>query len=259
MKELTLEERKQILLDILKDFHEMCEKNNLIYYLAYGSLLGAVRHNGYIPWDDDVDVWMPIEDIEKLRQLKLDGYYYWDCKKDKNYPLSFGKFQKNDTLIIEETYSFSNLQMGINIDIFPLYRGEKKKVKETYKEYRKLSNNYIYKSYKPIKGDNIFKNTLKYLMHISKNFIIFNKNANSIRDLSKSCLNNNMDCVYTTDEFENIIFDKNYFNNRIKHKFENLDLYIPERYHEILTLVYDDYMTPPKNTGSTHKVKSYIL
>lgn len=67
-------------LNLLKKFKEVCEKNNLKFYLTYGSLLGAIRHNGYIPWDDDIDIAMPREDYDKLKEIAAkefeDPYFY---------------------------------------------------------------------------------------------------------------------------------------------------------------------------------------
>lgn len=259
MKELTLDERKIALLEVLKKFHEICEENNLTYYLSGGTLLGAIRHKGFIPWDDDVDVWMPIEDLEKLNTLTFDGYYYWDCAKDKKYPLTYGRFQKNGTLVKEGVCSFSSIELGINIDVFALYEGEKRKIESISKEYHKLSRNYRLKSYVAIKGENPIKNAIKKILHFSKFYVNFNENALRLRNLLKRCSSSNNDCIFHAEEYAQFIFEKNYFKERTKCKFENLELYIPNGYHEILTTMYGDYMTPPKNKDSKHRTRSYIL
>ena len=79
MKKITLEESKRLQLDILDAFDAFCQKNELRYMLAYGTLLGAVRHKGFIPWDDDIDLYMPIEDYRKmadiLNQKQNNGFF----------------------------------------------------------------------------------------------------------------------------------------------------------------------------------------
>ena len=72
MKKMTLEEIQSVSLDILKDVHAFCVRNDIHYSLAYGTLIGAIRHKGFIPWDDDVDVVLPRPDYEKLCSLNID-------------------------------------------------------------------------------------------------------------------------------------------------------------------------------------------
>ena len=72
-------EMKQMMLDIMQDIHDFCEKNGLRYYLAFGTMIGAVRHKGFIPWDDDIDLWMPRPDYDRLRkEFQADGLYLVD-------------------------------------------------------------------------------------------------------------------------------------------------------------------------------------
>ena len=119
-KELSLEEKKKILVSILSEVHNFCDENNLKYFLPGGTLIGAVRHKGFIPWDDDIDIYMPRNDYEKFLcefnkeseryqviSLKTDGYY-----------LPFGKVIDTKTVLIENVDS--DYKMGIYLDIFPL-------------------------------------------------------------------------------------------------------------------------------------------
>ncbi|KXB74135.1 hypothetical protein HMPREF1860_02125 [Prevotella amnii] len=108
------------LLSLFKEFTLFCKKNNLTYYAAYGTAIGAVRHHGIIPWDDDVDVWMPRKDYEKLLKLKttlLKTNYEIINIENKGYYLYFAKFCNRNTSIIERE---GEPNIGLYIDIFPL-------------------------------------------------------------------------------------------------------------------------------------------
>ena len=125
MTPLNLQEIKQIELDILKSYANFCKKNNLTYFLCGGTLLGAVRHKGFIPWDDDIDVFMPRPDFERFVQLTkengieahYDSCFYRDTKINVAYP--FVKIVDNRTKVVEKTKNEKNL-MGIWIDVFPI-------------------------------------------------------------------------------------------------------------------------------------------
>lgn len=128
MKKIKLEEQKKIELEILDDVTNFCERHGLRYFLAYGTLLGAIRHKGYIPWDDDIDIHMPRPDYEKF--LKL---YNKEQKSNKaiapelnsEYRVPFAKVYREGTIIKE--FHFKPNAFGVYIDIFPLdgYAGEK--------------------------------------------------------------------------------------------------------------------------------------
>lgn len=121
MIELSLDEIKKIQLEILEDVSRFCDENDIQYTLYFGSLLGAVRHGGYIPWDDDIDLAMPRVDYEKFirsfcessTQYKIINY---DFKK--RIYAQYAKISRNDTVLIEDANY--NYELGINIDVFPI-------------------------------------------------------------------------------------------------------------------------------------------
>lgn len=123
MKEISYEKSKKIILDILLEFHRFCRKENLRYSLYAGTLIGALRHQGFIPWDDDIDVLMPREDYERLfcvypasqhpEYLKLN-----DSRTTKGYFYPFMKLEDTRTLMIGK--GKEKFRMGLHIDIFPL-------------------------------------------------------------------------------------------------------------------------------------------
>lgn len=111
-------------LEILNEFVRVCERHNLRYFLVGGTLLGAVRHQGFIPWDDDIDVGMLREDYEKfskIAQVELsEQYFYQSPQTDPHYFLTYNKIRKHGTQVYEERFRNSNFHKGVFIDIFPL-------------------------------------------------------------------------------------------------------------------------------------------
>ena len=191
MRQITLQEIKDIQLDILKDVDSFCEKNNIRYYLAGGTLLGAIRHKGFIPWDDDIDIIMPRPDYIKFIQ----GY---ENECDKNYKLTsidnnkqhlytFAKIFDMRTLKIEDSISYNNKNMdGIGIDIFPM-DGLPQNIESSNKLFakqKKWFRLYSLSVHKFMWSKNIFKSFIKCVVQIPfkvighKWFIhIINKNS----------------------------------------------------------------------------------
>jgi len=122
----TLKEAQSIMLDILIEFDKICKKYNLTYWLDYGTLLGAVRHKGFIPWDDDLDVAMPRDDYNKFLKIAKhelgDKYFLQNKDTDKNIYIHFSKIRDLNSLYIEKNEKSKDVKysQGIYIDIFPV-------------------------------------------------------------------------------------------------------------------------------------------
>lgn len=144
---INLEEVKKIELNILIDFANFCNSNNLKYYLGYGTLLGAMRHKGFIPWDDDIDVLMPRADYNRFIELtgynpiktNLETRLYRDCTHPNIYP--FAKVIDISTTVFEKGKSKKNIS-GLWIDIFPLdgYPQDTSKAHNLFSKYSTLRN-----------------------------------------------------------------------------------------------------------------------
>lgn len=118
LKEISTEELKQLQLDILLEVDKYCMSNNLTYSLAYGTLLGAVRHGGYIPWDDDIDIMMPRKDYEHLlSSFKHKRYKPISNDIDNSFFLPYAKIYDDETILIEQGIKS---HYGVNIDVFPI-------------------------------------------------------------------------------------------------------------------------------------------
>lgn len=120
-KTIDIKELKKIQLGLLNALDDYCVQNDLTYYLAYGTLIGAIRHKGYIPWDDDIDVMMPREDYNKFIANFNNDKHASNVKAisheiDTDYYLSFAKLINKSTVMQEEVNS--DYQIGVYIDVF---------------------------------------------------------------------------------------------------------------------------------------------
>lgn len=122
-KDIQLEEMKQIELRVLKQIRAICEEQGWRYFLVGGTLLGAVRHKGFIPWDDDIDIGMPRADYEKFIDycISHDVPFKVMCNRSENkYGYLYAKAMAPDTVLLEESSNRYNVEQGIFVDIFPV-------------------------------------------------------------------------------------------------------------------------------------------
>ncbi len=244
MKQETLTRLHQEQVKILDIIHKFCVDNNLKYYLIGGTLLGAVRHKGFIPWDDDIDIGMPRKDYERLLKtitpyLK-DKYFLQTCYTDKWYGRSFAKIRINNTIFLEQNdCHVENRHHGIFLDIFPL-DDTSLKISKWNIFKRKLAN--FIDSYIVCRRGNIkIKGFKKLLALFPMNYLLKQRDR-----LYKG----NGDCYYLSF-FGSIPKDK--FDNAVLLSFEGKEYYAPIDFDYVLTTQYGDYMTlPPIEKRVTH-------
>lgn len=267
MKELTLQELKEIEFDILKMFDSFCKENGIRYFLAYGTLLGAIRYKHFIPWDDDVDVLVPREDYSKVLTLFQDSekYRLFAFEKDQSYLFPFAKICDMTTKKDEFGYK-STIDLGVDIDIFPLdnWDDDLEKAKKEAKYIKKnMSGLGLSKRTKPDS-----RTPLKWIVKAvrmtyskmlgSKYFLKKILNASNRPEQKGSrYVGCKVWCVYGARG----IVPAEAFAETIEIEFEGQRFPAPAGYDTYLTCLYGDYLPePPKEKQKTHHgFKAYRL
>lgn len=147
MTELTLKELQNEELKILKDVHQFCKKNNLRYSLYGGTLIGALRHKGFIPWDDDIDIIMPRPDYDRFcREFQSENYKVADMRKEKQYMLGFARVYDEQRTVMTSTVPWISKEVGVWIDIFPAdgLPNDKNEIELIYKKAIQLRKKMLF-------------------------------------------------------------------------------------------------------------------
>ena len=254
-----IREIQQMELGIMEYIHEVCQKIGVKYFLAYGSLIGAVRHKGFIPWDDDMDICMLREDYEKLQDYLIahpdNRYEVMSYKNNLNYVYPFMKVQDNQTYLLEEDVRIDS-NMGIYVDIFPVdgYEDDsvfKDKMTRLIKK-RQLSC-YTFKGITNTKS--LLNSLIRYISVIIFYFTNTNKYIRGIDELAQSRKVNDYELVdyLIYKDMNKPVWKREWLKQTIMGVFEGKEFMIPKNYHEILTSDYGDYMQlPPVDLRFSH-------
>lgn len=254
LKELQKEELK-----ILKIFIKICKENKLKYFLVGGSAIGAMRHGGFIPWDDDIDVAMPREDYDKfmeIAQAKLPKHLFLQTTDtEKNYNLNFNKIRNSKTTFIEESNLKVDMNQGIFIDIFPLdgIGNESEEIKKSYRKYRVLHEKFRYKlGQQPKEGLRNKIRNIYYFLITSFDYLF--KNIKTVKDYSKEVHKHCSSIKYSKSKYIinycgayglRELSQRSIFASGREVKFEGIKVMVPKKVEKYLTDVYGDYMKLP--------------
>lgn len=258
--EFTSDNLKIKLTEMLEWFHVFCQEHNLRYYILGGTMLGAVRHGGFIPWDDDIDVGMPRADYLKLEKLLTDktGRYVLETPNTgaRDYFYPFSKLYDTTTTLIENTRY--KIKRGIYLDIFPIdgIGNTLEESKNNYEAINKKFNFLLTRIGGVRKGRVWYKNAAVIVSRMIPNFVINNKKV--LLDLVNLCEKRDFDtCEWCGNlvgawRFKEVM-PKEIMGEPKLYKFENIEVYGSQDADGYLTHLYGDWRKlPPKEKQVTH-------
>lgn len=264
MKELSLREQQLILLDILKYFDGVCRKHNIKYTLCGGTLIGAIRHKGFIPWDDDIDIYITREEYEKFRKVwdkeKNDYYIFTDMENPDS--ISGGYIPKiyDDRTILSNTHN--GMTYGLFIDIFVLDNipDDTSKIAPILYQYRK--NLFRFKRMKGI-ANNPNYHFIKRKLYSLLSKIFFGTIMgimNNIRNKYHNKTNTLIPIYDTPIAIDKCIIQSHYFSDFVLADFEGEKFPVIAKYDEQLRNYYGDYMElpPEEERVPLHIAKAYL-
>lgn len=274
MREITsIDELRKIQLEIMSEVHSFCVKHSLNYTLWGGTLIGAIRHSGYIPWDDDIDIAMPRKDYEFfVKNFNNENYGVFACNTNELYPYCFAKAFDKRTVKIEPLYVSKDFEIGIDIDVFPIDNvsdvdAVKNIVGERKKDLKKWSAS-IYKYRKTSSVLKFAKRSLKAIYSdLGRTFGILNSNKSAckINSDAQSFYSDGQEQIYCmlfadSNVKKPLFFDCGIFHSYVLHTFEDTEFFVSARYDELLRICFGDYMKlPPEDQRiAHHNYKIYI-
>ena len=238
---MEIKKKQKEILNLVKIFDKVCIDNNINYTLAYGSVLGAVRHKGFIPWDSDMDVLVPINEFELMRKKLIDR-----IKAEDNLVLHLWDKEKNYCELLDRL-SYKNIRHEIlHLDIFIMIGCPSNKIRQKlfyflcFSTFKFLRCKHCNVEYSKQKHKNVIKFLKIFASFFSDKMIIRWYNYLLTKyDLKKS----EYGYVLGSKKF----VKKDVYYDTIRVRFEDTKLNIPKKYKEYLTIIYgSDYMKPKK-------------
>ena len=266
MRLFSSDELKSFQLEMLKKVADFCESRNLAYYLAYGTLLGAVRHKGYIPWDDDIDIVMPRKDYDVFLNTfngQISNLMVAAPELYPGYYAPYANVYDDRTLLEEDIVSHCGFRIGVKIDIFPLdyvpsdkqlysgmWRRSKSDTQKLFVKTKKLSYGSVIERIK------LFIKKMQYLFYSVKS--IQKHHLELIEDCKSQSDDKFVDVIAITWRREQIT-PADYYYPASQLFFEGYEFNVPNEYDKVLRIIYGDYMQLPPESERTakHCFKAY--
>ncbi len=258
-----MREVQEKILDIMKYIDKLCRENGIVYYIMGGTALGAIRHGGFIPWDDDLDIFMTPAEYEKFKMVfekeNSKSFVLQEWRTTEEY-LEYAKVRMNGTTFIEECFkNRKDMHHGIYVDIMILHKVPKSKVVQKLVYYEsKFVTLYglSQRNWKPkSKGQSFVLKSLK-IMPCRLMAKVFYKRIYKYDDRKDNFLY----CYWITPaKFKNGLFDESFFSHPIDVHFEDTVLLGSEKIKEYLNYRYGDYMKLPSEVEQKAAVHAMIF
>lgn len=256
------------IINVFEKFVSICEIYNLKYILGYGSVLGAVRHNGIIPWDDDIDICMPRPDYECFldicRTNRIDGYEAYIINETDYYYEPYAKFaDSNTSLVYNKNVPYV---CGVMIDIFPIdgaasneqeWKKDSDKYNKLHRVHQVLLSHHTVKSLWNMFINGAWRHTVMYLLLEPFKGVLKGRIWKMMQNIEQKYKyeDSNWVAFYHRVYGYKDRIPKRWIEERINHIFEDTNAYIPHSYEDYLKHFYGDYMQiPPLEARDKHPI-----
>lgn len=229
-------------------FDSVCRNHNLKYFLGFGTLLGAVRHHGFVPWDDDIDIFMFRDDYEKFLKLSNEinsPYFLQTPYTDPGYYYTYAKIRNSNTTGLTTNFAYQNINWGMMLDIYPLDNNIIEDAQLRYDKVSKLAmdnSNYMRKS-NPNPSE---KDRERIAMYSGRDPI---DNYEEIQQIATQFNSEETDylsiSVLTNYKLERNLFLRSSFSNAVLCEFEGYRFPIPGGFDHVLNVLYPNYLELP--------------
>lgn len=252
---LDIQEIKDIQLSILKEVHRFCIENGINYSLAHGTLLGAVRHKGYIPWDDDIDICMLEKDYELFMKSFTHPYLEaLSIEKESAWPYPYGKVCDSRTIVYEDA-DITHADLGVNIDVFPIYNYPDNVLNAFILRLRVFILSWIHniKLIRISKRRNFIKNAILWVLKLLFSPLNFAYVNRRIRELCLRAGSQKSSRLFETRSAQTTVYDASSFESFDKIEFEGYRYNVMIGWHHYLCMRHGDYMVlPPESCQKPH-------
>lgn len=264
MKEIGIEEMRQVQLAILDTVHDFCVDNDINYFLTAGTLLGAVRHKGYIPWDDDIDLGMIRDDYDRFMELfnrSNDRYKFFSVENKSEFPYAYGKVMDTKTVLYEPDENGRKLSVYVDVFAYDNAPDDDNDLAKMFRRrniFRALNTSRTQKNYN---GKGKVRLFIFRILHVITKPFPLAYFAKKMADNSKRYTKYSTRRVGDFMSYYNMSCDKKALSAFVDLEFEGKKYKAPIGYDEWLRSFYGEYMQlpPEEERVSTHAYKAYFV